>query len=360
MKALVVFLFALLTWAFTCSPCLAQAGFKDGGELYESSRLVKESCHSNKWRKGDAQMVAAIKDLRRKALAFTLSRSGGDLDKLWAIGMISTGWMSSYREFDDFESAHAPAIELLDAVRKSKPAEERLAVKTWMRMAQLHVQNWYREAPLAGAILFDEARAAVAECGDAGILEQWRFFAPSQEIAFMYSTGLPKAAPDRKQFKEQRERILLGYLNDTAIPLDKRTRDLWWWTVYMNTYGETAKAYKIMTAWDETYGSKIAEPLFYKQWMQMALFKDGDWDKARQMLLKVSAMAETGKIARRNDTYAGMSEQYFKLIFTPGFELKRLQAGYYAEYEAGKRARERAERAGRPAIADAARNSEER
>ena len=194
MKALVAFHFALLTWAFTCSPCLAQAGFKDGGELYESSRLVKESCNSNKWRKGDAQMVAAIKALRRKALAFTLGRSGGELDKLWAIGMISTGWMSSYREFDDFESAHASASELLDAVRKSKPAEENLAVRTWMRMAQLHVQNWYREAPLAGATLFDAARAAVAECGDAGILEEWFFFAPTQEIAFMYSTGVSKAA----------------------------------------------------------------------------------------------------------------------------------------------------------------------
>ena len=35
MKALVVFLFALLTWAFTCSPCLAQAGFKAGKADFE-------------------------------------------------------------------------------------------------------------------------------------------------------------------------------------------------------------------------------------------------------------------------------------------------------------------------------------
>ena len=192
-----------------------------------------------------------------------------------------------------------------------------------------------------------DIRIRGGECNDAGILEQWRFFAPSQEIAFMYSAGLPKTVPDRERFKSERERLLLGYLNDTAIPLGKRTQELWWWAVYMNTYGEVAKAYKLMTAWEMKHGNKIDKPLFYEQWMVMALYKDGDWDKARRMMQRVSAMAGFGRIAACDRTYQRMSEKYFKLIFLPGFELKRIHAKYYAECEAAARASESAASAAR-------------
>lgn len=298
-------------------------------QLLDEYNEVKEILLQNPTDKKNAVLTGKIKKCRKYVLEYTRTHTGSDLDgPYWLNAVKGILWLSSYREWNTFEEADRAMREDLDILAEAEPEKQGLNIQGMFHVILLHEQVWYKQSPEKCAEWLDKACELAYDEGNDSLMEHWKFAAPGNEIGLIFAAStLP---PERcKAFQDKRERNLTGYLRDENISLDKRTRDLWWWTVNLKTVGQMEKAAKLLDAWQKKYDRRIETPLFFEERMLIAMHGDGDWEKAREMLGRIRQLVKKGIVPEDNWSWNNMTSKYYKYILVPEYEIKRQ---YWIEY----------------------------
>ena len=292
--------------------------------LLDECKEAKALLRQNRKDKKNITLTQKIRQCRQDALAYTRTHMGKDLDtRYWKNAMTGILWLSSYREWNTFEEADRAIREALEILADAEPEKEGLNIKTMFDVILLHEQVWCKQAPEACAQWLDEACAlAFDEGGNAAMKTRWNFSAPNREIDLISAASI--LPPERrKAFQDKRERNLLGYLRDEAIPFEWRTKDLRWWAANLKTTGETEKAAGLLNIWQKKYDRKIETPEFFEMRMMVALHGEGDWEKAREMVGRMRELVHQGVVPADNRIWKNMTSKYYKYILMPEYEIKR-------------------------------------
>ena len=292
-------------------------------KLLDEYNEAKEILLQNPTDKKNAVLAGKIKKCRKHILEYTRTHMGNDLDgPNWMNAVKGILWLSSYREWKTFEEADRAMREAFDILTEAEPEKQGLNITTMFYATLMHEQVWHKQAPEKCAEWLDKACELAYDEGNAELAEKLLFFAPGNEIDLIFAASI-LPLERRKAFQEKRERNLLGYLNNEAISLDKRTRDLWWWTVNLKTAGQMDKAAKLLDAWQKKYDHRIETPLFFEERMLIALHGDGDWEKAREMLGRIRQLVKKGIVPEDNWSWNNMTGKYYKYMLVPEYEIKR-------------------------------------
>jgi hypothetical protein len=300
-------------------------------ECTEAKALLQEHPRD----KMNAELIGKIRQCREHLLDYTRTHTGADLDgPYWKNAALGILWLSSYREWNTFEEADRAIREAVEILTEAEPETPGLNIQAIFDAILLHEQVWYRQAPEACAQWLDEARGLAFVEGDAELRERWAFSAPNREINLIFAASV--LLPERRRvFQNQRERNLTGYLRDEGIPLEWRTKDLWWWAVNLKTVGEMRKAARLLDAWQKQYDRRIETPLFFEIRMLIAAHGDGDWGKAREMMGRLRQLVKKGIVPADNWSWNNITGKYYKYILLPEYEIKR-QYRIEMEKEQGK------------------------
>ncbi len=292
-------------------------------QLLDECNEVKAVLQQNPTDKKNAVLIGKIKKCREHVLDYTRTHTGKDLDGwCWRNAVVGTLWLSSYREWNSFEEADRAIREAVDILAEAEPEKSGLNIQAMFHAILLHEQVWYRQAPERCAEWLDKARALAFEKGDAALRKSWEFFAPSREINLIFAASI--LPPERrKKFQDKRERNLTGYLRNEGIPLEWRTKALWWWAVNLKTVGKMEKAARLLDAWQKKYDRQIETPLFFEIRMLIAVHGDGDWGKAREMVGRMRKLVKKGIVPEDNWSWNNMTSKYYKYILVPEYEIKR-------------------------------------
>lgn len=298
-------------------------------QLLDECNEAKTILQQNPTDKKDAVLIGKIKKCRKNVLEYTRTHMGSDLDgPNWMNAVKGILWLSSYREWNTFEEADRAMREAFDILAEAEPEKQGLNITAMFYTILMHEQVWHKQAPEKCAEWLDKACELTFDEGNAELAEKLLFFAPGNEIDLIFAASI-LPLERRKAFQAKRERNLLGYLNNEDISLDKRTRDLWWWTVNLKTVGQMEKAAKLLDAWQKKYDRRIETPVFFEERMLIAMHGDGDWEKAREMLGRIRQLVKKGIVPEDNWSWNNMTSKYYKYILVPEYEIKRQ---YWIEY----------------------------
>lgn len=289
------------------------------------------------------EFLTRLKVLREHIDAFTLTQSGTNLDYIgWGVPFETCyAWADAYA-CSTVEDADSLTREGLHLLAQAQPAQRRAALMVGVKLVTGHAQQWMERDPARCADLLDAYECMLRETGDRKALYVWNRRAPTIESNFLcFSTVLPEE--ERAAFYTRRESKLKAYLTDESVPLDVRTRQLWGWIEHLSYIGDLSKAVELMESWWRAYGDEIASAEYFNERVWLALFGEGDFEKASDVLRRASDMADRWTRPSDRRQFQAMTKTYYDGLLCSGYELKRLKRVEQAARERKLRAQAPAE-----------------
>lgn len=266
--------------------------------------------------------VNKVRKLKEKTDEYTRGHTGKDLNWMYW-GLL---FRDAYRLADIQLAAGYPAaqrvirqgLELLSGVESDDPLaipHVKLDVVVW------HVHNWVETNPIECAEVWDEFGGYVRGMRMPELTGLWNFHRATIEARILHcAEGLGERTPPG--FARRRERMISEYCDAESVPARFRSMLLRCLLAHYDAKREVgAMAPLVERLWRGR--TETTSDLCYTR-MYVALYGEGDWDKARQTLMEINRLL-AGENARPDEArgYERATALYYANLLLPGLELMR-------------------------------------
>lgn len=278
---------------------------------------------------GQYQPGVYLEGLKRfRALVDACGReyTGKELDDAaWDVVFRSTYEFIGQYDCENYADSERLVREGFDLLTELDPPHWRRHYTLLMDLVAGHVQRWQDREPLLSAQMLDAASAMVLGLNDGELTNYWYWRMDVPLIGFLWHSQ--EIDQDRRDaFYRAREQALLAGLTNDLVPLERRGDLLSDWARYLVRNGQPDKAARMVNSWLQRHGAASDNADFCRIWMETALFANGDWEEADQVLRAATQGAAKWTKPSDLSQYEMICRMYYENWLWPGFELQRRRA----------------------------------
>lgn len=291
--------------------------------LWKDLRATRQT---GDWRAQAPEFAPKVRDAMALMDNFTRSHHGKDLS-YWLWGYMFRELYEFADElvagsYDEAENITRQGLQLLAEADAHDPLTPDVTLRIAVEIVAHHAHTWVKINPAACAQLVDETWEQIEGPGHAKVVDIWNHTMPILEVRFLAEAErLPPNV--QEAFLQQRGAQLERYLANEALQIKWRAAMLRAWITWLDASSQLDLAVPVVDEWWDKYGESLTVGDYYFSRVWVALFGEGDWEKASETLRRISHLAEAGQISPEDRAYRQLTQVYYERIFAPGYELRR-------------------------------------